>query len=417
MPVTEPRLHPVVRAALYLYVGSLPFEVPERGSVPIEVHTGTGVLLLAAALLQPRVMFAAPPQAFWWFSLYFFVLVVLGTVTHHVGQWLKDIVTFFQVLLLFWTTSVVMRVPREATRVMAVFACACCVLAVLQVLGITTSVAEVGAVAVRMTALGQNPNTLAHNMSVALLILVGLGYRSGRAPVGLRPLIWSGCVLLGLTIMPTASRGALLALLAGLAALVVVRTLTAPQARTIVAAGVLLLGLTVAAYRSDPMRDRLVSSAETSDMAQRENLFPAAWAMFLDKPLLGWGPVNNRFELERLVPRIELPFRESHNMTLELLTEVGLVGGVPFLIGVLLCLRGAWHALKGPHGALPMALMLSLLVMKMGTAGIATKMHWLILAIAVASTRERRLETRVPSLVTPTRNPPRAAGVAGLRAV
>ena len=33
------------------------------------------------------------------------------------------------------------------------------------------------------------------------------------------------------------------------------------------------------------------------NMSGRENIFPAAWEMFKDKPLIGWGPIDNKYEL------------------------------------------------------------------------------------------------------------------------
>jgi len=376
----------VVVLALFVYVVSLPLEIPERGGFPLEVHTATGALLLLAALLLPRGAWSRPPAAFWWFAGYFYLFICMGVMTQYVGQWLKDAATFLQVLLLFWVTSTLLRDVRLATRVLLAYVASCVFLSVLQRLGVTASVAEVGSIAVRMTALGQNPNTFAHNLSLALLILVGLAYGADRLGSTRRPLVWLPAALLGVTIMPTAARGALLSLAVGLAIVLLPRGSSSRQLRNVVLAGLAFACLTVIVWRSDAMRDRLVASAESNDLAKREDLFPAAWAMFLQRPLLGWGPVNNRFELVRYVPRNELPFRETHNLMLELFTESGLVGATPFLIGLALCVRAAWRARTGAFGVLPLAMVASLLITKMGTAGIATKMHWLVLACAVAWT-------------------------------
>src|SRR5512144_2439438 len=97
-----------VRWAFYVYVISLPFEIPER-TIPFEVHTVTGALLLLAALLQPRVCFRAPCAAFWWYVAYFFVYVVLGVYSTHTSEWIRDSLIFLQLLLLFWVTVNVMR--------------------------------------------------------------------------------------------------------------------------------------------------------------------------------------------------------------------------------------------------------------------------------------------------------------------
>jgi O-antigen ligase len=396
--------HPIVRAALYVYVFSLPLEVPSR-SIPLEVHTITGSILLASALLQPQVCFRPPPAAFWWFAAYLQIYVALGVVTQHEGEWLKAIATFMQVLLLFWVCGNLMRHVRVATTALLAFVLSCTVLAVLQRLGLTTTVAEVTSVAERVTALGQNPNTFAHNVSLGLLAFVGLCYGSNGRSGYLRPFVWIVSGLLALTIMPTAARGAALALVAGILMIVLMRGALSVKLRNAVVVGALLAGLGLAGYRSDAMRNRLLATSESNDFAQRENLFPAAWQMFLEKPLVGWGPVNNRYEIERHVPRAELPFRETHNMVLELLTETGLLGAIPYLIGVWLCARASWRAQSGAHGVLPLAMMVFVLISKMTTSGIYTKTHWFVLAFAVASgSRARFGRVVMPSSLAGTRS-------------
>ena len=382
--MTSERLHPLLSGALLLYVWLLPIEIPDRGGFPLEVHTVTGALLLLAALIQPGRAFARPPAALWWFAAYFYVFVCLGVVTEHVGQWLKDAFTFLQVLLLFWVTSTLLRDVALARRALIGYAVACSTLALLQRLGITATVAEVGSVAVRMTALGQNPNTLAHNLSLAILVLIGLAYDTDHLLPRYRALVWLPVALLATAVMPTAARGALLALSVGLVVLLLPRGRSGRQLRNLALGAIAVVALAGAVWRSDAMRDRLVQTADGNDMAKREELFPAAWEMFLEKPLLGWGPVNNRVELVRYVPRADVPTRETHNVVLEVLTETGLVGATPFLVGMALCVRAAWRSRHGAFGSLPLAMVLSLLVTKMGTAGVATKMHWLVLACAVA---------------------------------
>lgn len=399
----------VVTAAFYLYVLSLPFESPERG-IPIEIHTLTGAMLLAVGLFQPRVCFRAAPAAFWWYATYFAVYVVLGLTTDHVDEWLRDSAIFLQVLLLFWISTSLMRNVHVAKMALFAFASSCCVLAVLQRLGITATVAEVGNIAERVTALGQNPNTFAHNLSIGLLAVIGLTYGSNEYPK-LRLFAFVPCALLGVTIMPTAARAALLTLMAGIAIMVLAHGGLMVKARNATVAVLLLAGLGYAAYRTDAMRNRLLVAADANDFALREELFPAAWAMFLEKPLAGWGPVNNRYELEKYVPRAELPYRETHNMVLELLTETGLIGAIPFLIAMLLCVRAAWRSRRGPLGVTPLAMVFTVVMARMSTAGLYTKTHWLVLALAVAA--EAAAPQRIPAVLRrrPLRaQPPTARG-------
>src|SRR2546430_4868572 len=55
--------------------------------------------------------------------------------------------------------------------------------------------------------------------------------------------------------------------------------------------------------------------------------------MAAERPLVGWGPVNNKYELGiRLDERIHRR-RDAHNLLLEVLTATGAFGAVPFLVG------------------------------------------------------------------------------------
>ena len=381
MPARPSRL---LTAALYFYVFSLPLETPVR-AIPVEVHTASGALLLFAAFAQPKVAFARPHPAFWCFATYLYAYICLGVLTDHVGEWLKETVGFFQVLLIFWVSSSLMRWSHVTTGVLTSFIVSCVMLAALQRLGVTASVAEVNAVAQRMTALGQNPNTFAHNLSIGMLALAGLAYGSERLGRWLQPAAWVSLGLLAVVIMPTAARGALLSLVVGLSLIVLSRAKPSVRLRNAVVSLVLLCGVGVAAYRSDPMRNRFLTASETVDLAQREQLFPAAWQMTLESPFVGWGPINNRYELERHVPRAELPFREAHNLVLELLTQTGIVGAFPFLLGVGLCMRAAWVGRLGPHGIIPTTVMVSSLIALMATSGLYTKMYWFAYALAAGS--------------------------------
>ena len=55
-------VNPLVRAALYLFVLSIPFEFPGR-SFPVEIPTIAAALFVLATLLEPRRCYARTPPA------------------------------------------------------------------------------------------------------------------------------------------------------------------------------------------------------------------------------------------------------------------------------------------------------------------------------------------------------------------
>ena len=54
----------------------------------------------------------------------------------------------------------------------------------------------------------------------------------------------------------------------------------------------------------------------TKAWPSREKIFPEAVGMILERPLIGWGPLNHVWELG---PRVGHPFRDEHNVYLSIL--------------------------------------------------------------------------------------------------
>src|SRR3989442_2661902 len=104
--------------------------------------------------------------------------------------------------------------------------------------------------------------------------------------------------LIGVRIVDTGSRGGLLALGRGLLAFVFTPAVSLKLRLRNTAVAALAIGLlTAAALHTAVMRNRFEATTETGSMAGREQLFPSLVDMFLEKPLAGWGPINNQYEV------------------------------------------------------------------------------------------------------------------------
>ena len=106
-------VNPVVRWAFYLFIFSIPFEMPNR-SIPVEIPTLTGALFLLTTPLEYRACFGRVPSALVWFAVWLWVAIVSGLV--HSGAYallvfhlLTDLV---ELLLVCWTGSNLMRDDR-----------------------------------------------------------------------------------------------------------------------------------------------------------------------------------------------------------------------------------------------------------------------------------------------------------------
>jgi O-antigen ligase len=381
-----PAVSPLIRWALYALMASLPFEYPGR-SIPVEIPTLFGSIFLLTTLLQPRLCYATVPWAVVWFAVYLcaFLLSVGVGAGDYAGEVLKLFLNTVQGVLLLWVGYNLLCTEAIAKRALTALVIACALRAALPLLGIAKSSVVVYTGGERVTALGQNANNSAMVLSAGLIALIGLAYT--RTPRAVRPglLVWLLTGLLGFAIVDTGSRGGLAAAAVGVLVFGWARGPLRTRLRhgiiSLVAIG--LLG--TAAFSLPVMRHRLEQSARTGDMAGRERIYPALLTMVREQPVLGWGPIVNRYELAGRIGERVRPWRGAHNFILEVLTASGLVGAIPFLVGTWLCAQGAWRARAGVQGILPLALLSTLLVANTSGDWIASKHFWLVLAYALAS--------------------------------
>ena len=375
----------IIRYTFYGFIFSLPFEEAALalGSTLPKLF---GLALAAFALLQPRSCYKAPPKAFWCFGIYVLTYtlsalyllltppVVPELVTSIIGQQFRLI----QLLILFWISYNLMRNEQVIRSVLWVLVAANLVLAVLQILGVTSNVSEQG----RVTAFEQNPNGVATVLSLGLLALYGLAYGREKNNSKARLLFWFASAVLAIPVVQTGSRGAVVALAASLAIFFLRGKSLAAKVKFGAIGSLGIIVLAVASYQFEPVRIRWERTFYDESLAGRERIYPEAVAMIAEKPLTGWGPTKHLWELGA---RLGRPSRDEHNVYLWLLAEVGIVGAVPFFAGLWLCWRAAWTARLTSQGILPLVMLLFILASSMKGTLLNVKYFWVILAYGLAS--------------------------------
>jgi len=301
----------------------------------------------------------------------------------------------FQLVVLFGLAYNVMRCHRVAQKALWVFALSCALLAILHLLGLTPvkeTLNEDG----RFSAFGLDPNQSAQMLSLGVLVLLGLPRAGHGIFVRLRALVWPLILIVGLAIAATGSRGGLLALGAGLLTLIWGRGSFTAKVRNTLLVSLIIAFVAFVALRSDTVTARFEKAVHGGDLCHREAIYPTALQLFFEKPLLGWGPVANKYELgarlrlpgdhkgRRYVDAGGAPRIDTHNLVLYVLTATGLLGSLPFLAGTWLCILAAWKARSGVHGILPLAMVVSVLVADMSVSGLHWKHHWLVMAYGLA---------------------------------
>jgi len=378
----------LLQAGLYLLVASIPFEYPAR-TIPLEIPTLTGAVFLLVTLLHPKRCYGRLPGAALWFGAYVLILllcILLGQ-RERAAAALSDYVVMLQGVLVFLAAANLMRDERVARRAVVTLVAACSIRAALPLLGFGRTTSAVWTGGERISALGQNANSAAMILAAGLVALIGLTLMRRRKTLPGLVLAGGLGILLGMAILETGSRGGLASLLGGVMVLALAADSWRHRLRNGAIALLAVSSLTFAALQLPVMKNRLRDAATTGNLAGREQLFPALWNMFLEKPVLGWGPVTNNYELALRVGERDRGSRAAHNLILELLSAGGLVLAVPFFIGAWLSVRGAWQARRGDHGVLPLALLCSLFLANMSGEWGASKLLWLVLAYAVVSGR------------------------------
>ena len=375
-----------IRWAFYAFVLSLPFETVYEGW--FEPTTILGAILVASVLLQPSLFLRWPPKGFWCFIVYLYVFATLSMLepsSYH-SQAAFNVFLLAQLTLLGWVGFCLMRHQQTAERAFLTFAGGCVVLSLLQLSGVASRAVEADTAAiVRVTAFGFHPNNLARILMLGLLIIVGLTLLRRRSSVRSLLIVSPLIVLLSVALVQTGSRGGLLALAAGIMTLVLRRG--SIMMKLLNAAGLmLLLGIFFfAALQSDIMRARFEETLEDGDVARRDLIYPTAFQMFQEKPLFGWGPVNSTYELGTRLGHPEEETKNPHNLILFGFVSTGIIGSLPLLIGIGFATFNAWKTRHGPHGILPLAMLVSVLVANMSGLWLFNKLHWLVMAYAMAS--------------------------------
>ncbi len=398
----------IVRWSFIGFFGVLPFEAVSLSFTSFSLAKLSGLPLIVAYFFfynpvsgkRPFPPGSAPLACF---LIYMLVFAANGIFLDgfHLSQFFSVLLTLTQLLLIFWISSSLLRVELLSRRALLAFAFASVALALgtlLQVPGFSTSLES--RIGERITALDFNPNYLAYTLGLAAVILIGTALE-----IQVR-YSWSKALLIALVLpllaltVRTGSRTGVAAFLIGFAMCLLPNRQSGRRLIIIVLCvfvGVSLLGL---ASQHQTVLTRFEQST-SGDFAGRQVIIPTSLRMIAERPLFGWQPVAYWEELGRRVGKI-WGAKDAHNLLFHLLMEVGLLGAVPFLIGIALCALGAWKARSGKFGNLPFALLMMTLSANLTHTYLGRKPQWLILALAVAAaaaiptTKSARLPVRQP---------------------
>jgi O-antigen ligase len=390
----------IILYAYYAFVFSLPFEMAE-----VEVAGGLltlskflGYLFVILTLLQPSLCLKKPPKVVWYFATYLIICAIAGffLVQAQPGDeelpklLLSRFFSQAQILVFFWISYNLMHEEIVVKGTLISISASVVVLTLLQFAGLTGDMEGS-----RATAFDANPNNVAVVFSIGLLSLFGLAYGRRFPDWKMRLTFWATSALIVLSIVRTGSRGTIIALALSFGILIFKEGDIALKFKMAIfgLAAVILLG--IFSYQVDAVRRRWEQTLLDGSLAGRDVIYTEAVGMFLEKPIFGWGPVNHFYELGSRVGRLR---RNPHNTYLWMLTEVGLIGSIPFFVGLWVCWHEAWKARFSIQGIAPVMMLSFLLMINMKGSWHNNKLFWLVLAYALASSTYATAVKRWPNI-------------------
>ena len=386
-----------VRWSFLAFVFTIPFEAADfpftSGSLSLArlaaVFFFMAYLFYYNPLSRDRSLPRIPP-ALWWFLGYLAIYILngpFGTEEFRMN-FVARLVTLIQLMGLFWLASSLLKDEKLAKNALLIYSVASVVLAVgtmLDLPGFSVGARTVAG-ATRTTTLEYDPNKLGISMSIAAVALIGLSLTGvfkniiGKAllPVMILPLL--------ISVVKTGSRTGIAVFVIGCSAYLLPQLqrmhLQTRRRLSMVVLAILGLGLMGYVVVSNPdALERWKQTYYEGRVGGREKIIDVAVEMILERPIFGWHPGEFSSELGL---RLGIAQKGGHNLFLDLLMEVGIVGTIPFLVGLWLCGRASWRARGGNLGYLPVATFLTVLSGSLANPFLINKIMWLVLALTIA---------------------------------
>jgi O-antigen ligase len=371
----------------FLFMFTLPFEnipltfIPE-GTSPAKY---VGLLFFCFGLLYPKVSFRYFPSVLWWFIIYVSIYLISGVFIESIyySAYKSRFITLIQLLAFFLMSYNILRQGDSSKNILMAYIISSIIASlglVFELPGFITKTDEI--VGERATVAGFNANEFGTVVALAALSLVGILLDKTPKSLIYKLVLMSLSLPLMTALIYTGSRTACLVLLLGAVLLTLPYRSSKRKTAAVMWVSLAVLSAIYITVNDPTMSSRWQRAYEKGDTAGRDKIFLASLEMFTERPLIGWGPVQLWYELGSRVGRKS---RDAHNLFLHLLLEVGIIGTIPFCVGLFQCFRAAWKARTGSLGLLPFALVIAVLASNMALTYLTRKPIWVMLAIAPAA--------------------------------
>ncbi|WP_319586145.1 O-antigen ligase family protein [uncultured Desulfobulbus sp.] len=379
----------IVEILLIVFLFAIPFESinvlgSDKGSTVSRI---IGMILFASYIVT-KGRYGKIPKALIYFAVYYFFVTLRITFTNVVdySEQYRVLLTMLQMIAMTFITYDLFKHEYLRKDFIAAFGLSCGLLAILTFFGLATTNIETD-YGDRVSAFGENANKFGQLMAISIIMFLSIWLERKKYHL----LVFIGSLISApfcmWALINSGSRGSLVGLLSGLFVWFIFSSFVLKKNKTSLIkqiAVILIVGIGIfAVYQfSDVAQYRWNLTFQTYDTGERTDIFYAASDMFLEKPIYGWGSVALTRELGS---RLGLQSRDTHNILLWVILEVGLLGGIPWIFGVWGCVKNSISAATKLHDPLPIMLATTVLICGMSSNNFQKKTLWLILAFALSS--------------------------------
>jgi O-antigen ligase len=281
---------------------------------------------------------------------------------------------YLQPVVMYVLLHSLARDPRWTKRAMALYVSAAIAVAVVSLAAVGTGLVETKG-AGRTGVAWMNLNEQAVALSIAVLVLFGW-LLEGKGGKWGRPSFLLALLVLVAAVLQTGSRGAGIALIAGLTLAVALQRLASPK--LLIAIGALGIVAVILAPRADVTMARFERTLGTGDTGLRLELADSSLQMYLERPWFGWGP---RYPISLSARMGRFSAIATHNWYFQMLLAFGTVAFLPWICGLWKTLSRLFLHRHSPDGRILLSVMGMVVVVGLvGHLG-TSKIVWVFLAI------------------------------------
>lgn len=373
-----------LRAGFYLFVASIPMETYQifnRFSIP-KLLALVFIIIIA---VRGKWFLGMPPKPFYFFlANYAFIAFSIQWINpFFYSQWKTRIFQIVQLLLLYWVSSYLFASKKLLIGALATYSytlIGLLMLVELKVPGFSMSEGE--KIYGERVSLGvTDPNAMTYMIGLAFIFFVHKIIQRYSLKKGIDKIHLVLLLFILYEIISLASRGGEIAILSAMIVYIVLYPNKIIKKKVFLILTAILVLLTVGTIVNQLTSERWKETIVEGSMSGREKIWPAAIEMIKRKPILGYGIEENLYILGAYTGKER---RDPHSSFLWVLTEVGLLGGLPYIIGFLYCGYLAFINRKKEYGFVIFSIFVLCLVSNNSFSAMFLKLTWLILAIATS---------------------------------